>query len=233
MTKLKIAVLTGLISFCLIGSSGYGGFVTLPKAELDAIFSQSSFGLTPIEIRFDPVLTIVNEPLASIDSAADFLGLYSLMPIPSLTARMYFVDDINWCGTFNPSVAGCAPIGNTGGVYYSAIQSNIAAGIFGAELLAHELSHNLGLEHSASGLMAPSLNGQTTLTAMEANTILSSPLIKIDGGERYIQITPIVINVSAVPEPALAIPAAVAYLAVSQTRRRRKFGFSIKEGASR
>lgn len=69
------------------------------------------------------------------------------------------------------------------------------------ELNAHELAHNLRLKHTSSGLMAPMLDGGTSLTATQADTIMASPLVQNVDGVHFISVSPIAM-VSSVPEPA-------------------------------
>ena len=91
------------------------------------------------------------------------------------------------------------------------VESLIADGAYGAELLAHELAHNLGLGHrTGNNLMNPELNHQTALNLDEVSTIFSSPLVKNNGATDnsnriyWIDINPVLIvaQLTQVPEPS-------------------------------
>ncbi|QDT13386.1 PEP-CTERM sorting domain-containing protein [Planctomycetes bacterium K23_9] len=184
-----------LIAF---NSSSLGAMVTTNESGIDTIFSQATFGTTPIDVRFDPVFTIINDDALNIDSGFDFFALIDLAPNPDSHVNLFFIDSITWCGGNNPAIVGC---GTTPGDVI-AVESVIAAGTFGAELIAHEMSHNLGLGHSGAGLMGSTLNGNTSLTASEVNTIRNSSLVQTDASGSFINVTPILVTATAVPEPS-------------------------------
>ena len=123
--------------------------------------------------------------------------------------NFYYVDTMSACGvTINVSIIGCGERPGQDFVVESvwAADTTIPLGgniTFGQQLLAHELGHNLGLEHrNGNDLMNPAINGYEDLNAAEVATILASPLVHIDSsnGHRYIQINPVL--VLAVPEPS-------------------------------
>jgi hypothetical protein len=80
--------------------------------------------------------------------------------------------------------------------------NSVKAVEFPAKLLAHEIGHNLGLEHTSLGLMTTHLEyGGTELFADQVDEILESPLVQIDAnGQRFIQVQPIAIV--GTPEPS-------------------------------
>jgi hypothetical protein len=93
---------------------------------------------------------------------------------------VFFVDTISVCGTFfSGGIVGCgsypgaapfsAPPATHGNRLF--LESGYAAGSRGPELLAHELGHNMGLDHTTGGLMNASLNGSTLLTASEISSV--------------------------------------------------------------
>lgn len=194
MKFIKILVITSVIFFASLTQAA---FITDRESELDSIFSQASFGQTPIDIRVGPATELVFPDLLSIDSEADINALFDLHVGSQNVVNFYFVDTISYCGSFNTAIVGC---GETPGQDF-AIESSFAAGGFGAELLAHELAHNLGLPHTAGGLMAPSLNNSTVITASEVATILASPLVQFDTllNTRWIDINPVLIVSNALP----------------------------------
>ena len=52
------------------------------------------------------------------------------------------------------------------------VESDFAAGAFGAELIAHEIGHNLNLGHTGGeGLMGPRLNNDTTEFRLDKPTL--------------------------------------------------------------
>ena len=179
--------------------------ITTQEAGLDAIFSQAAFADDPIDIRFTPSTTIVAPDLIAIDSPEDFEQLWLAAPNPVTNVNLYYVDEINWCGELGDNIAGCG----TRGGYLVTVDSFWAASPYGAELIAHEIGHNLGLEHTAgTGLMGPALNSDTMLSAAELAIVRNSPLIQSDLSGDFVSVTPVLLRATAVPEPA-------SYLALS------------------
>jgi len=131
---------------------------------------------------------------------------------------MFFVDTIDYCGTYNTSIVGCGFVGTAGLM----VESILAAGSYGAELLAHELGHNLGLSHGGCGLMLGTLNNNTCLDASEVSTILSSGLVQQDRGGLYIEINPWLVTAAQVPLPAAGWLLIGGIGALVAARRRRK-----------
>lgn len=192
-----------LASLLAVGASAAAnaGYVTENEAGMDAIYSQAVFNLRPVDIRFDAVQTITNAALASIDSDAEFWALNSLANPSSKVVSMFFVDQINFCGYAAPNIIGCGSMpGNL-----VALDSDWAADpTYGANLLAHELGHNLGLNHVSgygSNLMNPAISTNGSLTSFQAMQVLSSSLIQTDAvtGQYFVEIAPFAIV--AVPEP--------------------------------
>lgn len=209
-------VLFACLTICDVG---LGDVITTNEAQMDAIFSQASFGNNPIDIRFGNVITLVDPDAASIDSSQDFSRLVTLAPSnPFQIVNLFFVNEINWCGGVFPNAVGCA----FKGLGIAAVESSVAAGAFGGELNAHEVGHTLGLDHTAGeGLMGPFLNGDLSLTPTEVSTIFSSGLVQTDASGLYIQITPILIRASAVPEPTSLALACLAVFFFAGSRNRR------------
>ena len=116
--------------------------VTTNEAEIDAIYSQASFGGNPFNVRFESTVNINHPGLLNIDTALksnDLFGLAGAGP----TVSMFFVDTIDYCDSFNVDIIGCGQIdGNV-----VAVESTFAAGPSGAELMAQEQGHGLGLVH--------------------------------------------------------------------------------------
>ena len=144
------------------------GYVTTNEAKLDLIFKQASFGLTPIDIRFNPSLSIVNAALASIDSAADWTTLLGLAGnAASPTVNMYFVDKVLWCGSPSITTIGCAMQPGNVIVLNSSWAANAT---YGGILAGHELAHNLGLGHLApddgTNLMNPTISTSSFLSGV-------------------------------------------------------------------
>ncbi len=189
-------------------------FVTLPEVRMDAIFSQApSFNNRTVDIRFGAVTTIVAPTLLEITTDAEINQIFGLHSGGNNVVNFYFVDTVDFCGCPNPDslIIGCGEVNGNDFV----VESVAAAGPFGAELLAHELAHNLGLPHRVGSqfLMNPVLAGGDDLSVDEVNAFLgdpnspnpfASPLIQFDGDQRFIQINPILIvaRLQHVPEPA-------------------------------
>lgn len=209
------------------------GYVTFDEAAMDAIFAQTSFGQFDIDIRFNAPLSVVAPSLLDINDDAEFSGaapslsaLVQTLGVPALTVSIFFVDKISFCGGPGSNIIGCGS--NPGSLI--ALQSAAAAGANGAELMAHELGHNLGLDHLAVGgnLMNASITGGTTLTASQVGSFLNlttgaslNPIVKLDGNQRYISITPIAV-LAAVPEPEAWAMMSLGLLAVAGWARRRQ-----------
>ncbi len=130
------------------------GTVNTREAELDKIYGQQSvlnmLG-ERIDIRFNEAVLIEAPTLKTVSSLAQLDELFGLTAplyadgsIINRTVSLYFVDAIDYCGGYNKSVVGCGTVrGNQ-----VAVESGYAAGSYGAELIAHELGHALGLYHS-------------------------------------------------------------------------------------
>lgn len=192
--------------------------VTTNEAGMDAVYSQSSFGTTPVDIRFNPTVTFANSDLLDITTSAELDTLFAFNgATASNVVSMYFVDILDFCGGFNTSIVGCASVGGND----IAVESAFAAGGFGTELLAHELGHNLGLGHVMSpNLMTGSLNGNTTLINPQVTIVLGSSLIQFDGPSRFVEITPVLLT--AVPLPPAGIMFVSAILVLFGIHRRKK-----------
>ncbi len=173
--------------------------ITTHEAELDAIFSQASFGNSIIDIRIGMATEIVAAHLLDIGSDAEVAEIFSLHVGPQTAVNFYFIDNLSACGgQINSNFVGC---GERPGQDF-VVESAFAAGASGAELLAHELGHNLGLTHRVGNfLMDPFINGFTELSAAEVTTIRASSLVQTDGTIFWIDINPVLILARAVPEP--------------------------------
>src|SRR4051794_3763935 len=90
----------GIAVLAMLTCSGIAqaGAITIDEVGLNAIFSQESFGDTPISIRFNPAQTIVAPEFLVINTLEDFQALYSLVPDPAPTVVAFFVDLLNACG---------------------------------------------------------------------------------------------------------------------------------------
>jgi len=181
----------------------HAALITMNEAELDQIFSQPNFANLPIDIRISTATEIVFPSLLDISTDAEVAQLFNMHSGLSTVVNFYFIDTISACGGFiSTSIVGCGEFPGNDFV----VESSFAAGSYGSELLAHELGHNLGLDHlSGSYLMNPSLNHQTTLTSTEVATLRLSPLVQNDGQSYWININPVLIVAQAtqqVPEPS-------------------------------
>jgi len=128
---------------------------------------------------------------------------------------VFFVDTISFCGEAGTNIIGCA---STPGNLIALESGAAASSSIGANLLAHELGHNLGLPHEDgfnNNLMNPNINSFSLtagsfLNPAQVATIFSTyagpggalrnDIIQRDGDRYFISITPFAV-VAAVPEP--------------------------------
>jgi len=213
-----------LVAGLLAASHAKAGFITDNESALDAIFSQVSFGLMPIDIRIGTASELVAPNLQDITTAAEVNLLFGMHVGAANIVNFYFIDTISACGISTGSgIVGC---GETPGNNF-VVESLFAAGGFGGELLAHELGHNLGLGHlNGSFLMNPSLNNNTTLTSGEVNTIRNSSLVQTDGQNFWIDINPVLVVASASTPLPVPEPSTLVLLLLS-------FSFLLKNGVKR
>ena len=218
----------GALAGIVVSTASSAATVTTNELTLDTIFSQAIFGTNKIDIRFGAQGTFVapsvlnnNGQIVVTSSPAldTLLGLnFSQFP----TVNLFFIDSLEFCaGGNSPGLVGCGDLpGN-----HIVVESGFASGVNGGELIAHELGHNLGLDHVADGanLMNETVDSDFTLTAAQVTSILASPLIQLDGNQKFIQITPILVTVSAVPLPA-GLPLALSGLAMLGMRVGRRSG---------
>ena len=196
-----------------------GATATIPEAAVDAIYAQASFGANPVNIEFGPVILLNDPSHLVLDNDAEIFNLFNdPLSAPSPGVTMFFVDAISTCGAGpQPNIVGCGLVGGNKFV----VKSSTAAGPNGAELIAHELGHNLGLAHvpGNSNLMNPQVNGNTTLTASQVNAIRASIFSQGPLGSEFVHITPILV----VPEPTcltLVLPIFVAGFSLRCPRSR-------------
>lgn len=216
------------IAALLVAPLSQAAFVTINDAAMDAVFSQASFQGNNIDIRIGAVTNIVQPDLLDISTPSRLTSLFNLHVGPANVVNFYYVDTISECGGFNPNIIGC---GETPGQDF-VVESIWATGnglgaAWGVQLLAHELGHNLGLNHNNGNfLMNPSINGFTTLEPFEVAAIFQSPLVQRDDSGYFIQINPVLILAQQiqtdVPEPSTMVLMLSGLLVLGAARRRRQ-----------
>ncbi len=143
-------VILAALAILLSSAIGQAASVVIDEAGMNAIFSQDSFGDTPVSIRFNPSRQIVAPELLVIDSVAKLQALYSLATDPAPTVTAFFVDELDVCVgvevDVNGEYSGCAQL--PGRIM---VEDFHAAELTPAILMAHELGHNSNLEHDRFG----------------------------------------------------------------------------------
>lgn len=200
----------------------------LHEQELDAIFSQVSFGLDPIDIRFNPEQLLTNDAWLKIETDSTYAktisgtdGFFDMTLASRPLAKgksipLFYVDDFLTDGV-SSNVVGMAWIESRGVAVKASVQADLV-GVdtttfekhrqYAASIVAHEISHNLGLTHVDDfNLMSASAGDDSfssMLTSDQVDQILSSSFVQMDSqGRRFISITPFAIaGVASVPEPA-------------------------------
>lgn len=174
----------------------HAGYVSIDEAALDAIFRQplDKWGGTPIDVEVLPAVSYADDALTSIDDDGELWRLFSLAPRGSRVIDVFFVDAVNSCGGPAPNVIGCGlQPGNA-----LAVNSYWSASRYGPALLAHELGHNLGLDHvaqSTPNLMNPILTGNTELDPGQVGALYSSSFVDwtTRPGQPFFSILPIAV----------------------------------------
>ncbi|MBV8865187.1 MAG: PEP-CTERM sorting domain-containing protein [Acidobacteriaceae bacterium] len=212
------SLIVAALSILLSSASAKAASIVIDEAEMTAIFSQASFDGTPISIRFNPPQQIVDPRLLDINTLADLKALFSLAPDPAPTVDAFFVDQLNACGSVEPTIsglfAGCAQL--PGHIF---VEASDLAEIAPGPLMGHELGHNLNLHHeipgSSTNLMAPFFPPGPDVTEDQVASMLLSPLVQTDPtGQRFITITPIAIVGTPEPSALLLLGAALGVLLI-------------------
>lgn len=191
MHRQRWTVLFSTLIALVVAPAAHAAFITTHEAELESLFASNGLSL---DVRYLPSQQIVDADFLSLTDGAQFQELLAMPAEPSPTINLLFIDNLEWCGVYDPNFVGCAELPGNRGV----VESVFAASSLGDELVAHEIGHMFGLTHVSdpSRLMDPTIAGGALLTSGEQSTILASPLIQNDGVD-YIEIQPIL----AVPEP--------------------------------
>lgn len=192
-----------LIFAMMISTVTQAAFITIDEAGMNGVFSQATFGANTVDIRIGAITEIIRPDLLDIQTDPQINTLFGLHIGAVNIVNFYFVDVVDSCSGFNTAIVGCGEFPGNDFV----VESPFANTSFNTELLSHELGHNLGLAHRSGlgNLMDGTINNGLDLNAAEVATILASPLIQFDSGQRFIQINPVLIVAAGanVPEPAI------------------------------
>ncbi|MFQ3198995.1 MAG: hypothetical protein ACJAUL_003935 [Paraglaciecola sp.] len=214
-----VAILCGVFSLGVNAA-----FITIDEPGMDTIFAQDSFDGADIDIRVGAAVEYVDEDLLTMDSASKWSLMSNNHFGSATTVNFWFLDSISWCTDTNSNYVGCGDFPGNDFV----VESVYADSGYNAELLSHELGHNLGLAHrndsTNNELMDPIINGGTTLLTSEVETIFenASSLVKLDDLGYYIDIIPVLVVAAAtattaatdVPEPSTMMLLAVGLFAI-------------------
>jgi hypothetical protein len=188
---------------CLLGAASLAqaGVVTVDVDGMDRILAQAG-----IYLRVDPATTLYRSDLLAMD-INEFYATVTPR-VSSGAVSVFFIDSFVPDGQYIGS--GTVGLGWVGAGGVAVVASYMASAAYSASLLAHELGHNLGLQHdtsSSAGLMYPALYpyAQDLLTSAQIATMQGSSLLQTDAfGKRFLEIAPIAILADAeVPEPGV------------------------------
>ena len=119
--------------------------------ELFPVATNTIWAQAGITVQFLSWTSIDNALLQNIDTNADLTNLFSDPSAApgATTISMWFVSTINWCGSAGAAY-GCAENGGN----HIAIADNVFTyngGVGRLDTIAHEIGHNLGLDHCNDG----------------------------------------------------------------------------------
>lgn len=185
--------------------------------SVENIFGSLNF-VDDIKINFNSAISYVDSRLSTIDDDNELSDLWYTSgfstdyfdvdnPTSTSVVNMFIVDNIN----LNDAIGYGELLGNT-----MVLEESWLNSIYGANLFAHELGHNMGLDHSDElNIMYPYINKSTFFSHEEIKTINMNlaGLIQFDGNNRYIEVNPIFISSDSISSVAISpVPVPPAFL---------------------
>ncbi|MES9903440.1 MAG: hypothetical protein ABW168_12295 [Sedimenticola sp.] len=214
-----------------LSSTSQAASVTYDEGYMDTVYSQpilkqyiNDYTYLPygedysLDIRFNQTVEFVSPDFLDIDSESEMYSLWSNHFGTVKTVNAFFVDTVTYCGGISGSFGGCATTNSN-----DLVLNSQSASIHPI-LLAHELGHNLNMNHtetnpgdlmyldtfSSTNIDLYNFSGYLDMfpNVVNGETIppANSPVQGSFETGFYVEITPVLVTASATPVP---VPASV------------------------